>query len=297
LARKRRAWGQVVDLAPLLFRTLLTAAALALTGCATFDFAGNREALLDRAKSEGWQTQRLAFEPFALLTLARGEPAGSTTLTIYIEGDGLAWLDRTTPSSDPTPLRPVGLRLALADPAPNILYLARPCQYLGISKPGECNLRYWTSHRYAEDVVVALNDAIERRKQRIRAQDVELIGYSGGGVIAALIAGRRTDVVRIVTVAANLDLAAWTKTLGVDAMPASLDPAREIDRIKATPQYHLVGTDDESVPPSVVRSYVSRNARPSNMRVIEEVKDYDHDCCWHRDWVARITAIRGRPAG
>lgn len=81
---------------------------------------------------------------------------------------------------------------------------------------------------------------------------IELIGYSGGGVLAALIAARRTDVRRIVTVAANLDLAVWTRTLGVDAMRNSLDPAREADRIEAIPQYHLAGASDEAVPPSVV---------------------------------------------
>ena len=50
-------------------------------------------------------------------------------LNIYLEGDGLAWVSRREPSRDPTPDNPIGLRLAAIDPAPNVIWLARPCQY------------------------------------------------------------------------------------------------------------------------------------------------------------------------
>ena len=48
---------------------------------------------------------------------------------VYIEGDGYAWATTTDPSDDPTPINPLALRLAAVDDAPNVLYLARPCQF------------------------------------------------------------------------------------------------------------------------------------------------------------------------
>ena len=47
-------------------------------------------------------------------------------LSIYLEGDGLAWVSRTEASRDPTPDNPIGLRLAAIDPAPNVVWIARP---------------------------------------------------------------------------------------------------------------------------------------------------------------------------
>jgi pimeloyl-ACP methyl ester carboxylesterase len=264
---------------------------LALAGCSTFDFAGNRQALLATAASKGWTREIVEAKPFTVLALSRpnGAPA---PLAVYIEGDGLAWLDRTTVSANPTPARPVALRLALND-LNAALYLGRPCQYLTADQTTRCDPRYWTSHRYAPEVVEALSRIIDRYNGNGR-DGIELIGYSGGGVLAALIAARRTDVVRIVTVAANLDLVAWTRTLGVDPMTASLDPAREAERIGGLRQYHLVGALDKTVPPSVVQSYIGALPRIREGRVMEIAPDHDHDCCWHRDWAARIGAIRRR---
>jgi hypothetical protein len=47
-------------------------------------------------------------------------------LSIYLEGDGLAWVSRTEPSRDPTPDNPIALRLAAIDSAPNVIWIARP---------------------------------------------------------------------------------------------------------------------------------------------------------------------------
>ena len=265
---------------------------LLCTGCSAFDREGRRDALFERAAAQSWRGELYDAKQFKLLTLQR-HAAPAAILTVYIEGDGRAWLDRWTPSANPTPERPVGLRLALSDPSTKILYIGRPCQYLSAQETAKCDMRYWTSHRYAPEVVAALSQAIDKHKTDSGAA-IELIGYSGGGVLAALIAARRTDVRRIVTIAANLDLSVWTRTLGVDSMVNSLDPAAEADRIEAIAQYHLAGASDEAVPPSVVRSYMAGGARVGPRRAMEIVPGYDHDCCWHRDWRARIAGIRAR---
>lgn len=272
---------------------LAVALSLLLGACAYFDRDGQREVLFKAAQAEAWTSATVPAPPFSLFTMSKGaKPAA--VLTVYIEGDGRAWLNRTTPSDDPTPERPVALRLAVADASTNVAYIARPCQFIDDRARRACNPRYWTSHRYAPEVIEALSTAIDSAKTRSGSRQIELIGYSGGGAAAALIAARRTDVVRLTTVAANLDLAAWTRTLKVDPMPESLDPALEAGRTASIPQYHLAGRDDETVPPQVVRSYAARASMPGVARIVEEVPGYSHDCCWHRDWAQRISAIRAR---
>ena len=272
---------------------LAVAASLLLGACAYFDRDGQREALFKAAQADAWIATTVPAPPFNLFTMSKGAKP-SAVLTVYIEGDGRAWLNRVTPSDDPTPDRPVALRLAVSDASPNVAYIARPCQYTDVRARDACHPRYWTSHRYAPEVIDALSTAIDSFKTRSGSSQIELIGYSGGGAAAVLIAARRTDVARLITVAANLDLAAWTRTLDVDPMPASLDPALEADRAANIPQYHLAGGDDETVPPSIVRGYAARTSMPGVARIVEEVQGYSHDCCWHRDWAQRISAIRAR---
>lgn len=61
-------------------------------------------------------------------------------LSIYLEGDGFAWFNSRQPPPDPTPLDPMALRLAQAQPSGNATYLGRPCQQ-----------RYWPHQRFGED--------------------------------------------------------------------------------------------------------------------------------------------------
>ena len=53
-----------------------------------------------------------------------------SNIKIFVEGDGLSWISRTTISSNPTPITPVGLKLMLSDDSSCKIYLARPCQYI-----------------------------------------------------------------------------------------------------------------------------------------------------------------------
>ena len=54
----------------------------------------------------------------------------ATPITVYVEGDGFAWVTRSVVSDNPTPTKPMLLRLAGIDPKSNVIYLARPCQYI-----------------------------------------------------------------------------------------------------------------------------------------------------------------------
>lgn len=205
------------------------------------------------------------------------------TLTIYIEGDGLAWIDSSTPSFDPTPTDPLALRLAMLDTSGNAVYLARPCQYvIGDDRHG-CELKYWTSHRFATEVVEASNIAVSQIKARYAANNVRLVGYSGGGAVAALVAARRSDVVQLVTVAGNLDPAAWTKRYRMSRLSGSLNPADAVNQLQNIPQRHYVGGKDTVIGEFIAQSYVARF--PANKKpAISVMPSFNHHCCWGQIW-------------
>jgi hypothetical protein len=178
---------------------------LLLTSCAIVAPEQRQNTATSLMNAKDWQKLRLLASEFVLTTYVPSTTTHSDTLTVYIEGDGLAWLTSSIVSDDPTPRKPVGLELALRHPNSAVAYLARPCQYVEKADWRDCGKKYWTSHRFAPEVIAASNAAIDALKNRAGASKLVLIGYSGGGAVAALVAARRHDVVQLITVAGNLD--------------------------------------------------------------------------------------------
>jgi hypothetical protein len=264
-------------LAPLLF------AVLALAACESGPFGDPRSEADRMAAANRWQRADHTVGPFVLRGYQRFDAPGGGDLAVYIESDGLAWIDRYELSSDPTPVRAFMLGLAVRDPSPNRAYIARPCQYLPSQALGACSPIYWTSGRFAPEVVAAIDAAVAEAKRRSGAARVSLFGFSGGGAIAALLAARRTDVARLVTVAATLDHARWTSDDDVSPLSRSLNPADEARALQAVPQVHFVGLRDRVVPPAVVESYVARMTDRSRVTIVR-IPDFRHECCWEDDW-------------
>ena len=155
---------------------------------------------------EGFDYQVIRTKGFSLASWARVGEAGKT-LRVYIEGDGLAWINAYTPSSDPTPSDRTVLELAQRDVSPNIVYLARPCQYV---RSDECRVYYWTSGRFDPKVVSSETEAVRALIRQYKAPSVELVGYSGGAAVALLTALNVPEVSKVYTVAGVLDHKAWT---------------------------------------------------------------------------------------
>lgn len=215
-------------------------------------------------------------------------------LTLYIEGDGQAWQSRNQPSTDPTPHKAIGLALAASDPAANVAYLARPCQFTPMQDNPRCNAGYWTDKRYAEEVVAAMNQAVTH--YAAAGQQVNLVGYSGGGALAVLIAARRHDVASIRTVAGNLDHAEVNRLHDVSPMPASLNAIDVARQVASIPQIHFSGTIDSVVPPSIAQRFVA--AAGTRCASTYKVPDMAHESDWTQRWpelVARIPACSKSP--
>lgn len=208
--------------------------------------------------------------------LAAAMPARSgPVLTVVIEGDGAAHDADGRPAADPTPRRPTGLAIARGWPGP-VAWLGRLCQQVRAQDPA-CTPADWTTHRYSEAAVRAADTAVDELKARAGAGRVVLVGWSGGGVVAALVAARRRDVAALVTIAAPLDVGAWAQARGLSPLSGSLDPG-ELAPL-SLPQAHLFGAFDPVVPPATA---VKAARRLGGAAAVVEVWNERHACCWAR---------------
>ena len=235
---------------------LLLAILPVLTACGT-PAPAERKANVETLATGTMTSAYLQTRQFDLYSLGRTN-GPQDLLVAYIEGDGLAWLRIDEASPDPTPVTPTALRLALAHGAPAVAYLARPCQFTDEAHRRNCRTALWTSHRYGEEVVAATGEALDMLKRRAGAQRLGLVGFSGGGAIAALVAARRNDVAWLKTVAAPLDTSAFTGYHGVTPLVSSLNPADMGAALGDVPQHHYAGADDKIVPPPIGQSYMAR---------------------------------------
>lgn len=270
-----------------MIKAALLIAGLSLSGCGTLDSFGGASEIAAWAGQRGFSITNVQAGKFRLAAFVRKTPVPNDTLTIYIEGDGAVWPTPYHPPRDPTPVRPNSLSLAAADPSTATVYFGRPCQYLSELALQACDSAYWTERRFAPEVVAAYNAAINQQKSALAARRLRLVGYSGGGVLAALLAARRNDVDVLITVAAPLALADWVAWHKASPLKGSLDPAELGENVRMPPSVHFVGGKDEVVPAMVVDRFIRRKGGR-----METIPGFDHECCWARDWATLLDRVK-----
>ncbi len=211
-----------------------------------------------------------------------GHDSGRSEVHVYLEGDGRPWLRKQLAARDPTPHKPLMLQLMAIDPEAS-LYLGRPC-YHGLVKAQGCTVDLWTRRRYSETVVVSMVAAIER--QAANYENVVLLGYSGGGTLAMLIAERLPKTIAVVTVAANLDTERWA-ALHDENLSGSLNPAQRPALPSHIRQAHYAGGRDGNVPPALIRESIAHQ-HAARFQVLD---DMAHTCCWQRVWPQILNTI------
>ncbi len=257
---------------------------LFLTACSAHSVAElyKKQNKIESLLPKEFTVQKFQTSFFTLYGLLRPAKEENKTLHVYIEGDGLAWVTRTQPSVNPTPTDNVTPMLARNDKSnAAVLYLARPCQYLEINDKKQCQQKYWTSHRLASEVTSSLDEAITEAKKRVNAQEIVIVGYSGGGGVAALIASKRDDVKFLGSVAGLLDHRAWTKGHKVSPLKGSLNPADIAHKVKDIKQLHLTSTSDDIIKPFMQENYCQKLADTNACR---QVKGIEHNGAWYRVW-------------
>ncbi|MES2260127.1 MAG: hypothetical protein V4724_16525 [Pseudomonadota bacterium] len=254
-------------------RLIALAAVAALAACGT-----PTERFERRASTLGFTSILLHGDGFDHRSYAAQSEQADGTLHVYIEHDGTPWVRFDSVAEDPTPRTAYALELMAKDSGPRLL-LGRPCYFQAQTKP-PCNALTWTHERYSPQVVASMVAALRRYLSAHPFRHVVLVGYSGGGTLAWLMAARVPETTGLVTIAANLDTDDWTRIHGYSALAGSLNPATAPSLALSVAERHYVGARDANVPPSVVRSFARRHPRAS----VIEIAGFDHVCCWIEHW-------------
>jgi hypothetical protein len=256
---------------------------------------GHIEKTEDLAKIHGFTKQLIRGGDFQLTTYQKIlEP--NQDYVFYIEGDGRPIIKGQFISDDPTPKAQTLFNLASIDTRPNIIYMARPCQYTPKNLNPKCyNSKYWTDLRMGSEVTLAMFDAIETISDK---HNYSLIGYSGGGGMAILIARNNPKVKDIITIAGNLDINAFNnyhkvkpKLAGLDPIPmnGSLNPIDYAKETKNITQLHLVGEKDIIVPEFIALNFTK--ASNSNYVKYKVIPNVSHRYGWNKIWSKILTNV------
>jgi len=238
----------------------------------------------EQAAGLGYRKQVVRGAGYDHVVYSKASPAAErSVLHVYLEGDGTPWLRKQLAASDPTPRNPLMLEFMALDTMPS-LYLGRPC-YHGLSPAPACTPELWTNRRYSEAVVASMTAALNHLSAGY--QSLVLLGYSGGGTLAMLIAERLPKTAAVITIAANLDTMRWAALHAQPPLTGSLNPASRMPLPPHIRQVHFSGGDDDNVPPSLIRDALAHQVG-ATFNVIEKM---GHRCCWRESWPAILKTL------
>tara|TARA_B110000114_G_C15068691_1_gene388625 strand:- start:142 stop:942 length:801 start_codon:yes stop_codon:yes gene_type:complete len=184
--------------------------------------------------------------------------SNNKSLILYIEGDGLSWIDRFTISSNPTPADPLAFRLASIDKSENIIYLARPCQYIWSDS---CNQDIWTTSQYSKVILDVYEEIL--RELAISYSEIHIVGYSGGAGIAMYLGStNNTKIKSIRTVAGNINHNELSKLIKITPLSKSINFYPLEKKVSKIPQIHYYGNKDKVIPNELQKRFYLRNKNP-----------------------------------
>ena len=215
--------------------------------------------------------------------------AQSASWHIYLEGDGNPWRKGLWPNTNPNSRQQLALQLMNIDNNASV-YLQRPCYgYVGIP-PAPCVPALWTSARYGEAIVATLDQTLDNLQQNYGHKPLILIGHSGGGTLAMLLAQRRNDVRGVITLAGNLDPDAWTAHHNYLPLNQSLNPSRAPVLPPTIFRWHFIGTKDVVIPAAI-----SQQATVQDPLAKLRIYPFSHDDGWKKIWPAILSELAVTP--
>jgi len=184
---------------------------------------------------------------------------------------GLPWLAQNKIARDPSSNHKQTFALWQAEE--NAAYLiSRPC-YFG-DDSASCHPGLWANARYSAEVVNSLASVIRSLHARHVNSDIRIVGYSGGGVLAVLLAEKLLEVVEVVTYASPLGINKWAHLHGFSKLDKSINPL-DVQLRPSLKQRHFIGKKDRNVPYEINKELYRRQGVEPII-----VDGFTHDSNW-----------------
>ena len=266
-------------------KNLLLLSFLFITSCSQNSIE-TRYNLIDSLNSNKFNKKIYTTSYFNIYSLEKISNEGK--LIIYIEGDGVSWIDRFTISSNPTPNNPTAFKLALIDENDNVIYLARPCQF---EWSNNCNKDTWTLSQYSTSVLSGYKSIIDDLSNKY--EEIHLVGYSGGAGVAMYLGSINNKKIKSIrTVAGNINHNALTQLLNISNFSKSLNFYPIVKKANKVPQVHYYGLEDKTVPNQLQILYKNKNV-DNNCINIKSV-NATHDKGWEDFWSVNSSVLPKR---
>ena len=209
--------------------------------------------LLTACAGAGWvapvdfQYVPIKTDSYEIATWQKINNPKNNSIHIYIEGDGNSFDAYGQPTDDPTPHGTLVRDLAARDNFENVVYVARPCQFI---MDDNCKRQDWTTGRFSQKIINAESDVI---KQIAKNKHIVLVGYSGGAMVSGLVIKQnpKLKVDKWITIAGVLNHKKWTEYFGDEPLGESLN----MDTLPNVTQVHFVGGRDKVVPYDLAKTW------------------------------------------
>ncbi len=238
---------------------------------------------------------RVSANDECLVIKTYGEPAERTSLIIFIHGDGYR--------PDPSDYRPSNYMYRIAQ-----RYGAKGVVAVGLIRPGyfdsKGNHSTGASHRdkdnYQPDVIETVAATVKVLKNHYKAENVILVGHSGGAAISGVIIGKFPGLVNAAVLSAcPCNVPVWrTMRRGHNNWLLSLSPHDFIGGVDKNARVIAVtGADDGNTEPVLARQYVASLKGMGIDAINIEVSGVGHEGIWKtREFTTSISQLlTGRP--
>lgn len=202
-------------------------------------------------------------ETYEIATWQKITNPDSKNIHVYIEGDGYAYNSHGRLTQNPTPRGTFMRDLMLKDSFENVVYMARPCQFI---MDNICAQKDWGTGRFSQKIIDAQTSAL---KSFARNKHITMIGYSGGALLSGLMIKQHPElnIDKWITIAGVLNHKDWTEYFGDTPLIDSLD----LSELPSVSQVHFAGKKDKVVPVLLSKKWV----KESNLIIIPKATHAD----------------------
>jgi pimeloyl-ACP methyl ester carboxylesterase len=146
-----------------------------------------------------------------------------------------------------------------------------------------------TGDNYTPDVVDSIADAIAQVQEQSGARRTLLIGHSGGGAVAALVAARRHGLLdQVIAVGCPCDLSAWQRHMRGERPGVRWERGESLSPIELAGSMDprvsvllVVGSNDRVVPPAIGDDYAGALREQGVDASVERIDGAGHNMLTH----------------